>query len=264
MNPEEIRLPPPTTRGLVFHGKVAIVTGASRGIGAATAKIFAAAGATVVLAARDLPSMTSVANDIDERGGSAFVVPTDVSDPASVERLVQRTMELCGRLDAAFNNAGGSLTPSPIADVSVDEFDRTMQVNVRGVFVSMKYEIPAMLDSGGGSIVNMSSTVGILGWQGLGAYAASKHGIVGLTQSGALDYAESGIRINAVAPGAIITDPISALSDEQRAPIVEAVPMHRIGRPQEVGATVAWLCSDEAAFITGAVIPVDGGQLARA
>ena len=139
-----------------------------------------------------------------------------------------------------------------------------VEVNLRGVFLCMKFEIPAMLGSGGGAIVNMTSTVGLRAWQGLGAYVASKHGVVGLTRSGALDYAERGVRINAVAPGSIITDRIAALSDEQREPIVQAVPMRRIGLPEEVAATVAWLCSDGAAFITGAVIPIDGGQLARA
>ncbi len=250
--------------GLALEGKVTIVTGASRGIGAATSKILAVAGATVVLAARDQRTLMSVADAIEVEGGSALVVPTDVNDPASVERMVTRTIEGFGRLDCAFNNAGGSFGRAPIAEVSVDEFDRTMQVNVRGVFLCMKHEIPAMLEAGGGSIVNMSSTVGLLGWPGFGAYAASKHGIIGLTQSGALDYAERGIRINAVAPGSIFTDSVDAVSNEQRAAIAEAVPMHRIGLPREVGATVAWLCSDEATFVTGAVIPVDGGQLARA
>jgi NAD(P)-dependent dehydrogenase (short-subunit alcohol dehydrogenase family) len=245
-------------------GKTAIITGASRGIGAATARLFAERGAAVVLAARDAEALAVVAKEIQEAGGRALVVATDVTDPASVERLVQQTMATFGRLDAAFNNAGGGHKPVPLADFAVEDFDRVTGVNLRGVFLSMKYEIPAMLQSGGGSIVNMCSTVGVLGWPGLGAYVAAKHGVVGLTRSGALDYADRGIRINAVAPGSIMTDRIRALSDEQRAPILQAVPAHRIGLPEEVATIVAWLCSDEAAFITGAVIPIDGGQLARA
>jgi NAD(P)-dependent dehydrogenase (short-subunit alcohol dehydrogenase family) len=128
----------------------------------------------------------------------------------------------------------------------------------------MKHEIPAMLESGGGAIVNMSSTVGLRGWQGLGAYVAAKHGVIGLTESGALDYADREIRINAIAAGSIMTDRIGALPEEQRAPIAQAIPMHRIGLPEEVAATAAWLCSEDAAFVTGAVVSVDGGQLARA
>jgi NAD(P)-dependent dehydrogenase (short-subunit alcohol dehydrogenase family) len=138
------------------------------------------------------------------------------------------------------------------------EFDRIVGVNLRGVFLSMKFEIPAMLRVGGGAIVNMSSTVGLRGWQGIGAYVAAKHGVIGLTESTALEYADRGIRINAIAPVSIMTDRIGALPEEQRAPIAQAIPMHRIGLPEEVAATAAWLCSDEAAFVTGSVVSFDG------
>lgn len=250
--------------GRSLEGKVAIVTGASRGIGATTARVFADRGATVMLAARDEQALVGVAEAIEAVGGRTLVVPTDVNDAPSVERLVERAMEEFGRLDVAVNNAGGSHPPVALADLDPTEFDRIVGVNLRGVFLCMKYEIPAMLEAGGGAIVNMSSTVGLRGWQGLGAYVAAKHGVIGLTESGALDYADRGIRINAIAAGSIMTDRIGALPEEQRAPIARAIPMHRIGLPEEVAATAAWLCSEDAAFVTGAVVSVDGGQLARA
>jgi NAD(P)-dependent dehydrogenase (short-subunit alcohol dehydrogenase family) len=248
--------------GRLLENKVAIITGASRGIGAAAARTFARAGASVVLAARDEPAMASVAQEIVAAGGQALVVPTDVGDPASVEQLVRRTLETYGRLDAAFNNAGDGHMPTALADIAVDDFDRVLRVNLRGVFLVMKFEIPAMLESGGGAIINMSSTAGLSGVRGIASYAAAKHGIIGLTKSAALDYAQQNIRVNAVAPGPILTDRIRQLREEAREPIIRAVPMGRIGQAEEVGALAAWLCSDQAAFLTGAAIPIDGGRLA--
>jgi len=199
-----------------LDGAVTIITGSSRGIGATTARVFADRGAVVVLAARDEQALDAVAATVAGGGGRAMVVPTDVNDPTSVETLVTKTIAVYGRLDAAVNNAGGGYPPVALADLDVVDFDRIVGVNLRGVFLSMKYEIPAMLQSGGGAIVNMSSTVGLLGWHGIGAYVAAKHGVVGLTQSAALDYAGRGVRINAIAPGSIMTDRISALPEEHR------------------------------------------------
>lgn len=251
----------PSPDGLLA-GKVAIITGASRGIGAAAARTFAAAGAAVVLAARSEQAIAALARQIRDAGGHALAVPTDVGDPAAVERLVARTLDTFGHLDAAFNNAADIHMPAPLADVAVEDFDRVLRGTLRGVFLAMKYEIPAMLAGRGGAIANMSSSAGLRGARGMAAYDAAKHGIVGLTETAALDYAAQGIRVNAIAPGPILTERLAALSDEGRAPVARAVPMGRIGLPDEVAALAAWLCSDQSRFITGATIPIDGGKLA--
>ena len=249
----------------LFSGKVAIVTGASRGIGAASALAFAEAGASVVLAARTSDALEAVAAKITEGGGSALVVPTDVTDPASVERLVEATMAKFGRLDAAFNNAGSGQPPRPLAELSFDEFEWGLKANLYGVFLGMRYEIPAMLASGGGSIVNMSSTAGLQGAPGIGPYAAGKHGVIGLTKVAAVDYGRRNIRVNALAPGPIENEQMAArLTEERRAVIAGHVPMGRLGQTDEVARAAVWLCSDEASFITGAVLSIDGGRLAGA
>jgi NAD(P)-dependent dehydrogenase (short-subunit alcohol dehydrogenase family) len=248
----------------LLRDKVAIITGASRGIGASAARVFAAAGARVVLAARSEQALEALADEIKAVGGRALAVTTDVGDPDAVARLVERAVGAFGRLDIAFNNAGDGHMPAPLADLGVEDFDRAVRGSLRGVFLAMKYEIPAMLASGGGAIVNMSSTAGAQGVRGMGAYVAAKHGVIGLTESAALDYGARGIRVNAIAPGPILTERLAALSDEQRAPVVRAVPMGRAGLPEEVAALAAWLCSDQASFITGATVPVDGGRLAGA
>jgi NAD(P)-dependent dehydrogenase (short-subunit alcohol dehydrogenase family) len=251
----------PVRSGLLAD-KVAIITGASRGIGAATARVFAQAGATIVLAARDAQALEAVAHDLRDLGARALAVPTDVGDPAAFERLVGQTIEAYGRLDAAFNNAGEGHRPTPLADLALEDFDRAVRVNLRGIFIAMKYEIPAMLASGGGAIVNMSSTAGLSGTPGIAGYVASKHGNIGLTKVAALDYAQRNIRINAVAPGTIFTHRLVAVGEEARTYMAQRTPMGRLGQPEEVGAAVAWLCSDDASFVTGATITVDGGRLA--
>lgn len=245
-----------------LEGKVAIITGASRGIGAAAAKRFAAEGACVVLAARDEQALTALAKEIVADGGTALTAPTDVSDAGEVERLVQRTLETYGHLDAAFNNAGINTRMQPLVDTSLEDFNLTMNVNLVGTFLCMKYQIPAMLANGGGTIVNMASTAGLRGVRNLGPYVAAKHGIIGLSKTAALDYARQNIRVNVIAPGAILNDRIKAAGDQYIDQINNSVPIHRIGQPEEIAATAVWLCSDESSFVTGDVMLVDGGQLA--
>ena len=245
-----------------MSGKVALVAGASKGIGAATAEEFAAAGAAVVLAARDMAALRSVAEGIEARGGRALAVGTDVTDAGSVRRLVERTVAEFGRLDAAFNNATAGPLPAPLAEIDPDEFDLGIATNVRGTFLGMKYQIPAMLASGGGAIVNMASIAGLNATANLAAYVAGKAGIIGLTKVAALDYADQGIRVNVVAPGPIRTYHIEAAGEQAMRAASMSTPMRRMGTAAEVAQTVLWLCSDQASFVTGSVIPVDGGQAA--
>jgi NAD(P)-dependent dehydrogenase (short-subunit alcohol dehydrogenase family) len=254
-------LTPPISPHLLA-GKIVLITGASRGIGAASARIFAEAGATVALAARNEQALDALAASIRDGGGEALAIPTDVSDAAAAERLVQQTVDAFGRLDAAFNNAADGHMPAPLATLAVEDFDRAVRGGLRSVFLCMKYEIAAMLRSGGGAIVNISSTAGMQGVRGMSGYAAAKHGVIGLTESAALEYAAANIRINAIAPGPIMTERLQALDEEQIAPVVNAVPMRRVGLPAEVAATAAWLCSDQSSFITGATLAIDGGRLA--
>jgi len=250
---------PATVKGMLA-GKVAIITGASRGIGAAAATAFAQAGAKVVLAARDEEALRRVADGIDGTGSVAVSVPTDVTDPRSVEKLVEFALEKFHRLDLAFNNAGGGHMPAPLAELDVEQFDQALGANARGTFLSMKYEIPAMLKTGGGSIVNMSSTAGLQGVNGIAGYVAGKHAVIGLTKAAAMDYAKKNVRVNAVAPGPILTErTVGVISPDQA---MFAVPVGRIGNREEVAAVAVWLCSDLSSFVTGAVVPVDGGRLA--
>ncbi len=247
----------------LLEGKVAIITGASRGIGAATARVFSSAGASVALAARNEAALTALAGELSSDGSGAIVIPTDVGDAAAVERLVAKTVDALGRLDVAFNNAaGGGQAPTPLADLPVDAYDSAIAITLRSVFLSMKYEIPAMLETGGGAIVNMSSTAGIEAVGGLAGYVSAKHGVIGLTKTAALEYANQGIRVNAVAPGPILTENLERAGPEMQRRAGMAMPMQRVGQPEEVARAVLWLCSDQASYTTGATLPIEGGKLA--
>ena len=245
-----------------MQGRVALVAGASKGIGAATAEAFAAAGAAVVLGARDIDALNAVAARIGDAGGRALAVQTDVSDAKSARNLVDQALSAFGRLDAAFNNATDGPKPAPLAEIDTDEFDRGIATNVRGTFLGMKYQVPAMLQGGGGAIVNMASLAGLTGVANLAAYVAGKAGIIGLTKVAALDYADQGIRVNVIAPGTILTHHLERAGEQAQRGAAMATPMRRIGTVAEVASTVLWLCSAQSSFITGAVITIDGGQSA--
>src|ERR1019366_3953000 len=236
------------THDLPMQGRVALVAGASRGIGAVTAEAFAAAGAAVVLGARDTAALRVVAERIEARGGRVLAVSTDVADVDSMRNLVDHAVTTYGRLDAAFNNATDGPMPAPLAEIDPAEFDRGIATNIRGTFLGMKYQISAMLQSGGGTIVNMASLAGVTGVANLAAYVAGKAGIIGLTKVAALDYADQGIRVNVVAPGTILTYHLEAAGVEVQRRAALAAPMGRIGSPSEVAQVVLWLSSPASAY----------------
>jgi NAD(P)-dependent dehydrogenase (short-subunit alcohol dehydrogenase family) len=249
-----------------LEGKVALVTGASAGIGRESALAFASAGARVVVSDVVVDGGEETVAGIEAAGGEAMFVRADVSQTAEVEALVDRTVETYGRLDCAHNNAGIEGDMAPTADCAEANWDRTIAINLKGVWLCMRYEIPQMLRQGGGVIVNTASVAGLVGFANLPAYVASKHGIAGLTKTAALEYAEQGIRVNAVCPGVIHTamiDRIVGGDAEAEAQFTALEPVGRMGLPAEVAQVVVWLCSDAASFVTGVAMPVDGGFVAQ-
>ena len=260
-----------------MNGKVALVTGGGGGIGRASALTFAKAGAKIVVADLDVESGEQTSRLIIDAGGESLFVKVDVTRATEVEMLVRRTVEHYGQLDYAYNNAGILETLARTADCSEEEWDHTINVNLKGVWLCMKYEIPQMLAQGGGAIVNSASIAGLIGRRRLPAYTASKHGVVGLTKTAALEYITGGIRINAVCPGLIETDMVERTfvgkGDNRLVRRMKKLgawtllkskqPSGRMGTPQEVADAVVWLCSDAASYVNGHSLVVDGGFVAK-
>lgn len=249
-----------------MKGKTALITGAGSGIGRATALAFANAGANVVVADVDHAGGDETVRAIGRTPGTGLFVAADVSRRADVEMLIDTAVKTYGRLDCAFNNAGVQGALSPTHECSEENWDLITGINLKGVWLCMKYQVAQMLKQGGGAIVNNSSNFGLVGSVGMPAYSAAKHGVIGLTKTAALEYAKQGIRVNAVCPGPVQTplvDKIVAVRPEIVGAITDREPVGRMGQASEVAGAVVWLCSDEASFVTGAVLSVDGGYVAQ-
>ncbi|PWA05817.1 SDR family oxidoreductase [Flavobacterium psychrotolerans] len=247
-----------------FKNKVAIVTGGASGIGRATALAFVKKGAKVVVV--DWTENEETLNLIKNLGGEAIFVKCDVSKSADVKAMIEKTIAKFGRLDYAYNNAGIEGASASTLDCSEENWDKTIAVNLKGIWLCMKYEIPEILKQGKGAIINCSSVAGVVGFAGLPAYVASKHGVVGLTKTAALEYAKLGIRVNAVCPGVIQTPMIDRLTGNSKEAVEQFTglePIGRFGQPEEIANAVVWMCSDEASFVTGHAMVVDGGFVAQ-
>jgi NAD(P)-dependent dehydrogenase (short-subunit alcohol dehydrogenase family) len=250
-----------------FEGLVALVTGGAAGIGKAAALAFADQGAKVVIADLKAQQGEELAHAIERSGRRAIFVETDVSRPADVEKLIGKTVGAFGRLDCALNNAGIEGALATTVDCTEENFDRTLAVNLKGVWLCLRHELGQMLrQGGGGAIVNMSSVAGLVGFANLPAYVASKHGVIGLTKTAALEHAKSGIRVNAICPGVIHTEMIDRLTGNDPAvekQFIDLEPVGRMGTPEEIAAGAVWLCSKAASFVTGHAMAVDGGFVAQ-
>lgn len=246
-----------------MKNKVVIVTGGASGIGKATAELFATNGAMVVVSDHNEEHGEKTTKEINDKGGKAAFFKADVSIPADNEALVAFAIKTYGKLDVAVNNAGIAGEPNMIADMSVEGWQKVIDVNLSSVFYGMKYQIPAMLKNGGGSIVNIASILGAVAFPAAAAYVAAKHGVVGLSQSAALEYSAQNIRVNAVGPAFINTPLLSALDEPTLNMLVSMHPIGRLGESEEVAELIYWLASDKASFATGAYYPLDGGYLAR-
>ena len=250
----------------VFDGKVALVTGGSSGIGRAAAGAFAREGAWTVVADVNVAAGQETVEQIQAADGTATFVQCDVSDAADVENMVRHARSAYGRLDCAFNNAGIEGELANTADCTEENWDRTLGVNLKGVWLCMKYEIPAMLEHGAGSIVNCASVAGLVGFRNLPAYCASKGGVVELTRATALEYSDAGIRVNAICPGVIRTpmvERVTAGNPEVEAQYMALEPIGRMGEPEEIADAALWLCSDRSSFVTGHALAADGGLVAQ-
>ncbi|KQO85957.1 SDR family oxidoreductase [Methylobacterium sp. Leaf91] len=246
-----------------FTGKVAFVTGATSGIGRATALAFAKAGAAVTVADVSEKGNLQTARLIEEAGGRVLAVRCDVSKSEDVKAALDRTIQTFGKLDFAFNNAGIEQPVAPVSEIEDEDFDRLVAINLRGMFLCLKHQVPLLLRNGGGAIVNTSSGAGVKGIAGQAAYAATKHAVIGMTKSAALDYAKDGVRINAVCPGIIDTPMMQRFTGgtpEGLARVIAQEPVGRMGKSEEIAAAVLYLCSDMAAFVIGHAMVVDGGQ----